>query len=106
MPQDFPTDLTSKQSSLGFYVTKNTYRGEHGLSLRVEGLEPGFNDKAYRRAIVIHGANYIGKDLREEVMAALPCRKKKAKRSLIRLKTEPVYLFTILKRNTCKAQKY
>jgi len=50
----------SLQSSLGFYVTRNVYSGEHGLSLRVEGLEPGFNDGAYRRAIVIHGANYIG----------------------------------------------
>jgi hypothetical protein len=50
----------SKQTSLGFYVTRNIYTGEHGISLRVEGLEPGFNDRAYRRAIVIHGANYIG----------------------------------------------
>ena len=56
----FSNKPSSKQSSLGFYITKNTYRGENGLSLRVEGLEPGFNDKAYRRAIVIHGADYIG----------------------------------------------
>src|SRR5205085_5918763 len=47
----FSNKLYSKQSSLGFYITKNTYRGENGLSLRMEGLEPGFNDKAYRRAI-------------------------------------------------------
>ncbi|HEY6504330.1 MAG TPA: murein L,D-transpeptidase catalytic domain family protein, partial [Chitinophagaceae bacterium] len=50
----------SHQSSLGFYITKNAYSGEHGLSLRVVGLEPGFNDRAYRRAIVLHGATYIG----------------------------------------------
>lgn len=56
----FSNSPASRESSLGFYVTKNTYRGEHGLSLRVEGLEPGFNDRAYRRAIVIHGADYIG----------------------------------------------
>ena len=56
----FSNKLRSKQSSLGFYITKNTYVGEHGLSLRLEGMEPGFNDKAYRRAIVVHGANYIG----------------------------------------------
>jgi hypothetical protein len=56
----FSNSPSSRESSLGFYVTKNTYRGEHGLSLRVEGLEPGFNDRAYRRAIVIHGADYIG----------------------------------------------
>jgi hypothetical protein len=56
----FSNKLSSKQTSLGFYITKNTYRGENGLSLRMEGLEPGFNDKAYRRAIVLHGADYIG----------------------------------------------
>jgi L,D-transpeptidase catalytic domain len=56
----FSNKLESLQSSLGFYITKSTYSGEHGLSLRVEGLEPGFNDKAYQRAIVIHGAKYIG----------------------------------------------
>jgi len=56
----FSNKLKSKQSSLGFYITGNTYMGEHGLSLRLEGMEPGFNDKAYKRAIVMHGANYIG----------------------------------------------
>lgn len=56
----FSNNSKSLQSSLGFYITKNTYRGEHGLSLRVDGVEPGFNDRAYRRAIVVHGANYIG----------------------------------------------
>ncbi|MCR6719313.1 MAG: murein L,D-transpeptidase catalytic domain family protein [Chitinophagaceae bacterium] len=56
----FSNQPESHQSSLGFYVTKNTYFGEHGLSLRVEGVEKGINDKAYRRAIVIHGATYIG----------------------------------------------
>jgi hypothetical protein len=56
----FSNRLRSKQSSLGFYITGNTYVGEHGLSLRMEGMEPGFNDKAYRRSIVLHGASYIG----------------------------------------------
>ncbi|HUR65568.1 MAG TPA: murein L,D-transpeptidase catalytic domain family protein [Chitinophagaceae bacterium] len=49
----------SLQSSLGFYVTANTYIGEHGLSLRIEGVEPGINDKAMERTIVIHGAAYV-----------------------------------------------
>jgi hypothetical protein len=49
----------SLQSSLGFYVTANTYIGEHGLSLRIQGVEPGFNDKALERTIVIHGAAYV-----------------------------------------------
>lgn len=56
----FSNRTGSLQSSLGFYVTKQTYYGEHGLSLRVAGVEKGINDKAYRRAIVIHGADYIG----------------------------------------------
>ena len=50
----------SHQSSLGFYITQKTYHGEHGLSLRVQGVERGINDKAYKRAIVVHGATYIG----------------------------------------------
>jgi hypothetical protein len=55
----FSNKPESRQTSLGFYVTGNIYTGEHGISLRVQGLEAGFNDRAYRRAIVIHGANYI-----------------------------------------------
>lgn len=55
----FSNKMSSLQSSLGFYLTKNTYYGEHGLSLKVQGLEPGFNDKAMQRAIVVHGADYI-----------------------------------------------
>lgn len=56
----FSNKPESQQSSLGFYVTQNTYYGEHGLSLRMMGLEKGINDKALKRNIVIHGANYIG----------------------------------------------
>jgi hypothetical protein len=52
----------SHQSSLGFYITRQTYYGEHGLSLRIDGLEIGFNDKARYRKIVIHGSDYIGTD--------------------------------------------
>jgi len=59
--KSFSNRPESLQSSLGFYVTKNTYFGKHGLSLRLAGLERGFNDKAEARAVVVHGANYIGK---------------------------------------------
>ena len=52
----------SHQTSLGFYITSSTYYGENGLSLRLNGLEPGFNDRAARRSIVIHGAGYVGDD--------------------------------------------
>jgi len=56
----FSNTPESLQSSLGFYVTKGTYFGKHGLSLRLDGKEKGWNDKAEERAIVVHGANYIG----------------------------------------------
>lgn len=58
--QKFSNKPSSLKSSLGFYVTKNTYFGEHGLSLRLAGIERGYNDKAEARAVVVHGANYIG----------------------------------------------
>ena len=61
----FSNNNRSHQTSLGFYVTSSTYYGEHGLSLRLRGLEPGFNDRAARRNIVIHGAGYIGDDYLE-----------------------------------------
>ncbi len=49
----------SCKSSLGFYVTRKTYMGSNGLSLRIDGVEKGFNDMANRRNIVIHGASYV-----------------------------------------------
>ena len=58
----FSNSLSSLKSSLGFYLTKDTYFGEHGLSLRIDGLERGINDNAERRAVVVHGADYLGDD--------------------------------------------
>lgn len=58
--QKFSNNPESLQSSLGFFVTRNTYNGAHGLSLRLDGLERGINDKAMQRNIVVHGADYIG----------------------------------------------
>jgi len=49
----------SKQSSLGLFRTDETYVGRHGYSLRLSGLERGWNDHARDRAIVIHGADYV-----------------------------------------------
>lgn len=49
----------SHQSSLGFYATAEVYKGKHGLSLRLDGLQKGLNDKARERAVVIHGADYV-----------------------------------------------
>lgn len=48
----------SNKSSLGFFVTEDTYKGKNGYSLRLNGLEKDINDNARERAIVIHGANY------------------------------------------------
>ena len=56
----FSNRSRSHQSSLGFYITSSTYYGDHGLSLRLQGLEPGFNSLAMKRNIVLHGAPYIG----------------------------------------------
>lgn len=60
--ENYATSFSNKpgshQSSLGFYVTENTYQGRNGYSLILEGLEKGINDKAKERAIVIHGASY------------------------------------------------
>lgn len=58
--EHFSNKMESLQSSLGFYVTKNTYFGKHGLSLRLSGVDKGFNDQAEARAVVVHGAEYIG----------------------------------------------
>jgi hypothetical protein len=56
----FSNNGHSHQSSLGFYITGLAYYGQHGLSLRLTGLEAGFNDHAMKRNIVVHGAGYIG----------------------------------------------
>lgn len=52
----------SNQSSLGLYSTGESYQGKHGYSLRLDGLEKGFNDNARRRAVVIHSASYVSED--------------------------------------------
>jgi len=49
----------SRQSSLGLFRTDSVYGGRHGESLRLIGLEPGINDRASERRIVMHGAAYV-----------------------------------------------
>jgi len=58
--KSFSNSPESHKSSLGFYRTLQPYYGEHGLSLRIGGLERGINDRADRRNIVIHGSDYVG----------------------------------------------
>ena len=55
----FSNKSASNQSSLGFYVTGNPYKGKHGTSLELNGVEEGINDQAKQRAIVLHGADYV-----------------------------------------------
>ena len=49
----------SNQSSLGFYVTSETYVGSKGYSLRLDGMEKSVNDNIRSRAVVIHAADYV-----------------------------------------------
>ena len=55
----FSNKNDSKASSIGVYRTEKSYRGRHGLSLQLEGLDAGDNDNASRRAIVMHGGWYV-----------------------------------------------
>lgn len=55
----FSNTPESHQSSLGLFLTDTTYVGQNGYSLRLDGLERGFNDRARERAIVMHGAPYV-----------------------------------------------
>ncbi|ASK31437.1 hypothetical protein CEY12_15555 [Chryseobacterium sp. T16E-39] len=59
---NFSNTESSLQSSMGFYITDATYNGDNGYSLRLLGMDKGFNDAAYKRAIVMHGANYVSEE--------------------------------------------
>lgn len=61
----FSNDDGSHESSLGLFRTAETYVGGNGYSLRMDGLEPGVNDRARERAIVMHGAWYVDPALAE-----------------------------------------
>lgn len=50
----------SHKSSIGTFETLGTYYGKHGKSVQINGLEPGYNDNAKSRGVVVHGATYIG----------------------------------------------
>ncbi len=56
---EFSNRPQSRQSSLGLFRTDDVYDGRHGESLRLIGLEPGINDRAEERRIVMHGAAYV-----------------------------------------------
>jgi hypothetical protein len=60
MATSFSNRIDSHQSSLGFYITDDVYYGNNGRSLRLDGMDEGFNSNARKRAIVLHGADYVG----------------------------------------------
>jgi L,D-transpeptidase catalytic domain len=62
MATRFSNRKNSLMSSLGFYLTGDPFIGQHGYSLRLEGIEPGWNDHANRRAIIMHPADYVSED--------------------------------------------
>ncbi|MGI9245257.1 MAG: murein L,D-transpeptidase catalytic domain family protein [Steroidobacteraceae bacterium] len=57
----------SKMSSIGLFQATETYYGSNGYSLRLRGLDPGFNDRALERAIVMHGAPYVSEAIAERL---------------------------------------
>lgn len=66
MAVKFSNKINSYQSSLGFYLTDQTYTGSNGYSLRLKGLEPGINSNALARHIVVHGADYATKEFMDK----------------------------------------
>lgn len=65
--KNFSNTNASNKSSLGFYITGEIYRGKHGKSLHLIGLEQGINNKAKQRAIVLHGADYVSYNAIEQM---------------------------------------
>ena len=57
----FSNTPQSRETSLGLFETEQTYSGHNGYSLRLKGLDQGYNNNAESRAIVVHGAPYVSK---------------------------------------------
>lgn len=64
-PFRFSNRVGSNQSSMGVFLTGEPYRGTHGPALKLHGLERGINDRAYARAIVLHGSRYVTPEMAE-----------------------------------------
>jgi hypothetical protein len=58
----FSNEPETHASSLGLFLTEDTYVGKNGYSLRLKGLDEGFNNRARERAIVMHGAPYVSEE--------------------------------------------
>ena len=66
LPTLFSNEADTHRTSLGLFVTGDTYVGKNGYSLRLDGLDRGFNDRARDRAIVMHGAPYVSAQFARE----------------------------------------
>ena len=66
MASFFSNDPGSEATSLGLFVTADTYTGHNGYSMKLQGLEPGFNDEAESRSVVMHGAPYVSEQFAAE----------------------------------------
>ncbi|WP_431215390.1 murein L,D-transpeptidase catalytic domain family protein [Puia sp. P3] len=62
MATRFSNRRNSLMSSLGFYLTGQAFIGQHGYSMRLEGMEKGLNDNVFSRAIIMHPAGYVSED--------------------------------------------
>jgi len=62
MATTFSNENESNMSSLGFYVTQDEYTGKHGRSLKLQGVDEGYNTNALARSVVMHGADYVSED--------------------------------------------
>jgi hypothetical protein len=58
----FSNEPETHRSSIGLFATQDAYVGKNGYSLRLKGLDAGFNDRALERAIVMHGAPYVSEE--------------------------------------------
>jgi hypothetical protein len=83
----FSNSNGTRKSSLGLFVAAETYHGKHGYSLKLDGLEPGINDAARERAIVMHPAHYVTSDRAERRLVGrswgCPAVRPKVSRELI-----------------------
>lgn len=65
--KSFSNKTSSNKSSIGFFITGETYQGSNGYSLKLQGADPGYNDKAMKRAIVMHGAPYANESIIDQI---------------------------------------
>jgi len=63
LTESFSNEEGSLKTSLGAFVTGDTYIGKNGYSLRLRGMDPGLNDHAEARTIVVHGAPYVDEEV-------------------------------------------